>query len=290
MATIHAKRFPGESEQYRQARDELLRAELDLRRRVEEVAALRRRLPRGGTLPQDYAFEEGGSDLDDRDTVRTVRLSELFADKDVLLLYNFMFGPKMEKPCPMCSSFIDGLNANARHLEQRVALAVVARSPIARIREFARQRGWRRLRLLSSAKNDYNRDYHGEEPDGAQNPMLNVFVRRDGETRHFWASEALFGPSEPGQNQRHLDLLCATPTVRQRTRGRRGRSARLLMLALPPFAAGRQDGARGASRTRPAHTVNEASSSRGGAERSRQRTATPDPARPPAGGGLPAWA
>jgi len=207
MATIHAKRFPGESEQYRQARDELLRAELDLRRRVEEVAALRRRLPRGGTLPQDYAFEEGGSDLDDRDTVRTVRLSELFADKDVLLLYNFMFGPKMEKPCPMCSSFIDGLNANARHLEQRIALAVVARSPIARIREFARPRGWRRLRLLSSAKNDYNRDYHGEEPDGAQNPMLNVFVRRDGETRHFWASEALFGPSEPGQNQRHLDMM-----------------------------------------------------------------------------------
>jgi len=98
MATIHAKRFPGESEQYRQARDELLRAELDLRRRVEEVAALRRRLPRGGTLPQDYAFEEGGSDLDDRDTVRTVRLSELFADKDVLLLYNFMFGPKMGSP------------------------------------------------------------------------------------------------------------------------------------------------------------------------------------------------
>src|SRR5207249_1793171 len=74
-------------------------------------------------------------------------------------------------------------------------------------RAAARQRGWRRLRLLSSAKNDYNRDYHGEEPDGAQNPMLNVFVRRYGETRHFWASEALFGPSEPGQNQRHLDMM-----------------------------------------------------------------------------------
>jgi len=129
MATIHAKRFPGESEQYRQARDELLRAELDLRRRVEEVAALRRRLPRGGTLPQDYAFEEGGSDLDDRDTVRTVRLSELFADKDVLLLYNFMFGPRMEKPCPMCSSFIDGLNANARHLEQRERVDLGPRRP-----------------------------------------------------------------------------------------------------------------------------------------------------------------
>jgi len=207
MATMHAKRFPGESEDYRQARDALLRAELELRRRVEEVAALRRRLPPGGAVPRDYVFEEGASDLDDRDTVRTVSLSQLFGDHDVLVLYNFMFGPRMEKPCPMCSSFLDALNGNAKHIGQRVALAVVARSPIARIRDFARERGWRRLRLLSSAKNDYNRDYHGEEPDGAQNPMLNVFARRDGEIRHCWASEAFFAPSEPGQNQRHLDPM-----------------------------------------------------------------------------------
>lgn len=205
---MHGKRFPGENEQYRQARNELLRAELELRQRMEEVAALRRRLPTGGAVPEDYVFEEGAADLADRETVRTVQLTELFAPaQDTLVFYNFMYGPKMANPCPMCSSFLDGLNGNARQVQLRAGLAVVARSPLQRIREFAHRRGWRNLRLLSSEKNNYNRDYHGEEPDGSQNPMLNVFVRRDGRVHHFWASELVFTPSVPGMNQRHLDTM-----------------------------------------------------------------------------------
>jgi predicted dithiol-disulfide oxidoreductase (DUF899 family) len=38
---------------YRRARDELLRAERDLRRQVEDVAAQRRALPLGGEVPED---------------------------------------------------------------------------------------------------------------------------------------------------------------------------------------------------------------------------------------------
>ena len=50
---LHDERFPGESDEYRQARDELLREELDLRRQIETVAAKRRQLPLGGVVPED---------------------------------------------------------------------------------------------------------------------------------------------------------------------------------------------------------------------------------------------
>ncbi len=203
-----AATFPNETAEYRRARNELLDAEVDLRRQIERVAALRRQQPLGGKPPEDYVFEEGGRDLSDRSTTRTVRLSELFEPgKDTLLLYSFMYGPAMAAPCPMCSSLIDGFNAVAPHLTERTNFAVVAKSPVERIREFARGRGWQRVRLLSSAQNTYNRDYHGETPDGGQMPMMNVFVRRDGVVHHFYGSELLYAPPDPGQDPRHIDIV-----------------------------------------------------------------------------------
>lgn len=198
--SLHAVRFPNESAEYRGARDTLLRAELELRERMEAVAALRRRLPLGGAPPQDYAFEEivEGSR-------RTTRLSQLFGTHPSLVLYSFMYGPSMERPCPMCTSFLDGLDRAVRHVAERVSVAVVAKSPIERVRAFADERGWSRLRVLSSAGNSYNVDYHAEAPTGAQLPACNVFVRRGGEVRHFWAAEVLHAPS-PG-HPRHIDLL-----------------------------------------------------------------------------------
>jgi predicted dithiol-disulfide oxidoreductase (DUF899 family) len=195
-------RFPNESTEYRAARDKLLEAEIDLRAQVERVAAMRRALPSGGTLKEDYAFDE----LSCGGTVRQVRLSELFeAGKDSLFVYNLMYGPKMANPCPMCSSIVDGLNSNARHIALRINLAVVARSPIERIMEFAKARGWNNVRLLSSSKNTYNADYFGETAEGDQYPMANVFVRRDGLISHFWGTEMLYskGEGEP----RHMDMM-----------------------------------------------------------------------------------
>jgi predicted dithiol-disulfide oxidoreductase (DUF899 family) len=192
-------RFPGESPEYRAARDRLLAAEVELRRQTEAVAAMRRALPPGGAVPQDYAFEEDGGE---------VRLSGLFGpDHDSLVLYSFMYGPEMDRPCPSCTSILDSLDRAAPHLAQRVALAAVAKSPGPRVRAFAEERGWRNLRLLSSAGNGYNLDYRGEAPDGSQLPMLNVFTRRDGEVRHFWTTELLLAPWEPGQEPRHVDFI-----------------------------------------------------------------------------------
>jgi predicted dithiol-disulfide oxidoreductase (DUF899 family) len=190
--------FPNESPQYRKAREKLLEAEKSLRRHVEEVSALRRKLPPGGEVPEDYVFEAEEGE---------VRLSQLFARGDTLVAYSFMYGPKMPKACPSCTSIIDALDGEAPHVVQRANFVVIARSPLARFREHAKSRGWSHARLLSSAKNTYNRDYGAETDDGSQMPMLNVFRRSDGVIRHFWGSELLYASSEPGQEPRHVDMV-----------------------------------------------------------------------------------
>jgi len=199
--SLHRVRFPGETDEYRGARNELLHAERDLRERMEAVAAMRRRLPRGGRVKEDYVFEEiaGGAR-------RRTPLSGLFAPgKPSLVVYSFMYGPDAEHPCPLCTSFLDGLDRYALHLTQRVNLAVVAKSPIERIHAWAAERGWTRLRLLSSFANTYNADYFAESAEGAQMPACNVFSRSDQGVFHFWAAELLYAPVEG--HPRHVDLL-----------------------------------------------------------------------------------
>ena len=172
---------------------------MGLRRHIESVAEQRRKLPIGGEVPDNYFF--AGPDGD-------VRMSELFADgKETLVLYNYMYGPSMPEPCVSCTSILDALDGEAPHIFQRVNFHVVAKSPIARIQAVARDRGWRHLRLLSSAANTYNRDYRGEHVTGAQMPMLNVFTRRDGRIHHTYGTELLFAPNEPGQDGRHVDAI-----------------------------------------------------------------------------------
>ena len=204
---VHNVRFPNESDAYRAARNALLNEEIELRRQVERVAAKRRSLPIGGPVPEDYVFEEGAASLDDSKTTTPIVMSALFGDKDTLIAYSFMFGPKMANPCPMCTSLLDALNGNANYIKHRATLVVIAKSPLARIRDFARQRGWSKLRLLSSVGNSYNQDYAGETAGGAQMPSLNVFVRRDREVYHFYNTEMLFGPKDADQDPRHVDMI-----------------------------------------------------------------------------------
>jgi predicted dithiol-disulfide oxidoreductase (DUF899 family) len=228
-----AVQFPGETGDYRLARNRLLEAELELRRTAERVAAQRRALPPGGAVPDDYAFEAaaGGGE---------VRFSDLFAPgKDTLVIYSFMFPrwsgdtrpgpaegetarlPLAETPCPSCTSILDSLDGAAPHLAQRLNLVVVAKSDPARIRNFARERGWRRLRLLSSRNNQYNRDYHAETPEGEQSPILNVFARDGDGFRHRWATELMFAPRDEGEDPRHVDSIWPVWNVLDMTPGGR---------------------------------------------------------------------
>jgi predicted dithiol-disulfide oxidoreductase (DUF899 family) len=204
--------FPGESAEYRAARERLLRDEIELRRAMEAVAAARRALPPGGPVPEDYVFQGAGRDGAPTD----IRLSELFAPgRDSLIAYSFMFprdpgddrpGAK-DGPCPSCVAMIDQLDGAAEHVNQRATLVVVAKAPLPKVLAFAEERGWRRLRLVSSAGNTYNRDYHGETAEGAQRPMLNVFHRDGATIRHFWGSELFYAPTEPGQDPRHIGTI-----------------------------------------------------------------------------------
>jgi predicted dithiol-disulfide oxidoreductase (DUF899 family) len=226
-------RFPGESEEYRRERNRLLEAEAGLRRAIEQVAARRRALPPGGVVPDDYRFQDASDG-------REVRFSELFeAGRNTLVIYSFMFprysgdtrpGPAegetarlalTETPCASCTSILDSLDGAARHLHNQLNLVVVAKSDPTRIRNFAHERGWRHLRLLSSQNNAYNRDYHAETPEGEQMPILSVFVRDGDQFRHTWSSELMYAPRDDGEEPRHVDsiwpiwnVLDATPQGR----------------------------------------------------------------------------
>ncbi len=176
MGIFHNKRFPGEGDAYRAARDALLTAEIELRKRIQTLAEIRRALPLGGKLKEGYLFAEGGADLSDRKILKQTRFSELFTNgKTSLVIYSFMYAPDAAQPCPMCTSILDGLNGAAPHANDRINIAVVAKAPIDNIRDWARSRAWDNLRLLSSGHNSYNADYFGENAECEQIPAINVF-------------------------------------------------------------------------------------------------------------------
>jgi predicted dithiol-disulfide oxidoreductase (DUF899 family) len=205
LAQKNTTRFPGESADYRRARQALLAEEIELRRHIERVAEQRRALPPGGEVPKNYQFTaEGG---------RTVTLADLFGDKQSLVVYNYMFGQQRERPCPMCTSLLGAWNGEARDIQQRVGLAVIARSPIERLVAFKKERGWRDLPLYSDPSGEFSRDYHAIAPDGSDIPGFNVFTRRDGRIRHFWSGEMGFDQADPGQDPRGAPDLMPIWTI-----------------------------------------------------------------------------
>jgi len=201
---LHDKRLPNESPEYRSARDKLLAEENALREQVERVAALRRQLPVGGEIKEDYEFEEVG--LADGST-RPIRFSELFGDKSDLLAYSYMYGPDWENPCPSCTSVIDGIDAVSRHVRQQAELVVIGKATPAQLYDIANERGWSDLRLLSCEKNDYARDYNAQPGETSESlmPLMNVFQKDVDKIHHFWASELLWTPMEGG-HPRHVDI------------------------------------------------------------------------------------
>lgn len=188
--TYRQTNLTNESREYLAGREELRQAEIELMRQRERVAELRRGLPKGATI-QDYEFLEGPAALDAGDEpVRKVRLSELFTAPDrSLVVYQFMFGKKQTKACPMCTAWIDGCNGVAHHLAQNVDFAIVAAADPSTLRAFARDRGWDRLRLLSAGESTFKYDLGSEDREGHQDSTISVFTRdSDGTLRHFYSA------------------------------------------------------------------------------------------------------
>ena len=204
-------RFPNESPEYRAARTALLAEEFELRRHIARVATQRAALPPGGEVTGDYRFMGEGGPTD---------FAGLFGDKDTLAVYSFMFGPERQRPCPMCTALLGPLDGNAADLDQKISLVVVARSPVERLRAFANERGWRKLRLYQDATDAYSRDYHGLLPDGSEIPAFNIFTRSGGEVRHFYGGEMTEG--DPGQDPRGAPDLSPLWNVLDMTPAGRG--------------------------------------------------------------------
>lgn len=179
-------RYPNESTEYRAARDALLREEQELIDKMKAVAERRRQLPDGGQLKEDYTFEWATAGK----LSQTVKFSELFADRTTLLLYSFMFGPSWDKPCPSCTSLMDGFDRAWYSVAQDAAFAAIAKAPADRIDAWAKQRGWSQIALVSGYRSSYQADYRCQgESDDMQWPVMHVFKKRDGAIFHFWGTE-----------------------------------------------------------------------------------------------------
>jgi len=213
--------LPNESEEYLSKREELRRAEIELRNQRERVAQLRRQLPQGPAV-QDYVFEEVPAKLDAADSqIQTVRLSQLFSRPDrSVVIYHFMFGKKQTKACPMCTAWIDGFNGVAHHLAQNLDFAIVAAADPASLRTYARTRGWNRLRLLSAGSSSFKYDLGSEDKEGNQDSTISSFTKdSDGTIRHTYSGHPWLAPDI---KERGIDELTPIWNVMDLTRQGRG--------------------------------------------------------------------
>ena len=188
LAATRTPLFPGESPDYAQAREALLAEEIELRRHIQRVASERRALP-PGPVADNYRFlDKDGNDLG---------LIDLFGEHDTLFTYFWMYGPERERPCPMCTSFVGSLDLPAPDIDQRLALAIVGRSPVERQLAFARERGWTHLKFYQTVGEEFGRDVHAVTDDG-EGAAVTVWRREGDEVRLFWAAEGGAETADPG--------------------------------------------------------------------------------------------
>lgn len=182
-------RYPNETDAYREARDSLLRDEQALIEKVKAVSAKRRALPLGGELKEDYVLQWAV----DGKVCQEVKFSELFGDKNSLLIYSFMYGPSWDKPCPSCTSLVDGFDRAWYQVSRDAAFVAIAKAQPERINDWARRRGWSQIPLLSGYRSPFQADYRCQEADNddMQWPVMHVFTRRDGKIFHFWGTETM---------------------------------------------------------------------------------------------------
>ncbi|MBT5048230.1 MAG: DUF899 family protein [Rhodospirillaceae bacterium] len=197
MGQFHNHTFPNETADYRVARDALLAEEMELRRQADKVSAMRRALPLGGAVNEDYVFQNfSGEDT---------KLSDLFTDKSPdLFIYNFMWQPGGDA-CPVCTSFMDSLNGAVLHIQQYYNVAVAAKAPAADLKAWAKARNWSNLNFLSSGQTTYNTDYKAEDEDGRQLMMLHAFRKTNDGIFHSWAFEMFYARRDDDQISRQRD-------------------------------------------------------------------------------------
>jgi predicted dithiol-disulfide oxidoreductase (DUF899 family) len=109
-----------------------------------------------------------------------------------------MYGPERERPCPMCTSFVGSLDIPTPDIEQRVAVAILSRSPVSRQLEFARERGWQHLKFYQTVGDEFARDYRALDSNGSEGAIVAVWKRDGDKVRLFWAAEGGPETTDPG--------------------------------------------------------------------------------------------
>jgi predicted dithiol-disulfide oxidoreductase (DUF899 family) len=194
LAGTRTAPFPGESDDYAEARRALLEEEIEFRRHQTRLAEQRQALPPGPVIEKDYRFRDENGD--------EVGLADLFGEHDTLISYFWMYGPQRERPCPMCTNFLGGVNGNATDIEQRAALKILGRSTVERQKAFALERGWRDLDFVQTIGDEYAQDLDLLDDEGNEYPAFVVY-RRDGDrVRLFYSAEMPFEAADPGQDPR----------------------------------------------------------------------------------------
>src|SRR6516162_5134071 len=136
-------------EEWLKARLELLAAEKEFTRQRDALTRRRMAMP-WERVEKSYQFEGPNGALS---------LADLFAGRDQLIVYHFMFGPDWEEGCRSCSFLADHFDATQIHLAHRgVTFAVVSQAPLPRLKAFQKRMGWR-FPWVSAFANDFQTDY-----------------------------------------------------------------------------------------------------------------------------------
>jgi predicted dithiol-disulfide oxidoreductase (DUF899 family) len=211
--TMSELRYPNETKAYRDAREALLKDEQELVDKTKAVAAKRRKLPPGGQLKEDYVFQWAGDSKAGKRLGERVKFSELFGDKDTLIFYSWMFGPGWDKPCPSCTSLMDGYDRAWYSVSQDAAFATIAKAPPEKINAWAKERGWSQIPLLSGFESPFQADYKCQgDSDDMQFPVMLVFKKQDGKIFLFWSTEGMMNHVDTGWP--YWNLMDFTPEGR----------------------------------------------------------------------------
>jgi predicted dithiol-disulfide oxidoreductase (DUF899 family) len=137
-------------EEWVAARKELLAEEKRLTRARDALNAKRLELP-WLKVEKNYIFDTPEGEK---------TLADLFDGRSQLIVKHFMLGPGWEEGCVGCSFEVDHVEGALVHLEQHdVSYVAVSRAPLAELEAFKKRMDWR-FRWVSSARSDFNFDYH----------------------------------------------------------------------------------------------------------------------------------
>jgi len=189
--------------EWQRARDRLLVKEKASTRTSDALAAERRRLPMVA-VEKDYVFTGPRGN---------VSLLDLFEGRRQLILYHFMYAPKVDgwpaAGCSGCSMMIDQVGHLAHIHARNTSFCIVARAPFARIRTYKRRMGWT-IPWVSSSGSDFNADYGLTTAEG-ETFGLSVFLRDGGRIYRTYFTDGR-GVESHGSVWSYLDL---TPWGRQ---------------------------------------------------------------------------